>query len=267
MHGAEDLPPFLSEQRDEYITAWQEGTCADAVLSIREGAETGSGVAFADGWQHRRIGDLYRAAYIREKQILFVLEYRHPIDNVTVYLKSREDASVRSAVQFGALTALYEHCFGMHGVTLKFGDEIIILSAPSGTGKTTLSRLLEEYPDANVINGDFALLSLSEEGVMFEPSVFCGSSGISQNIRVRVDRVVFLSQSPENYMTVLCGRQAVQQFMNNCFTPVWDSVLFRAVEDHILNCIPRLKINSFGFAPDHHAAEVFTRAVNMKDKD
>ena len=259
------MPSFrFPDKWGEYIHAWQDKDPSDAVLSLCEDTRLKNISACPNGWECRRSGDLYQTAYFQDKKALFMLEYGHPVEKVTVYLNEGFSYAVRPALQFGTLTALYRQCIGLHGVTVRCGDEIVILSAPSGTGKTTLSKLLEEYADATVINGDFALVSLSDEGVWFEPSPFCGSSGICLNHRVQVDRVVFLSQSMENQLSVLSPRQAVLQFMSNCFTPVWDPVLLRTVEDNILRCVSGVKVNAFGFAPDQDAAEIIRSAYQNR---
>lgn len=157
-------------------------------------------------------------------------------------------------LQFGLLLALNQQYIGLHGVTLLCGYEIIILSAPSGTGKTTLAGLLEAYRDAIVINGDFALLKPTPEGVIFEPTPFCGSSGRCLNRRLKVDRIVFLEQAAANVFQELSGREAMTRFMSNAFIPTWDRDMQQSAQENILKCVSALKVNAFGFTPTEEAA-------------
>ena len=181
---------------------------------------------------------------------------------VTVFIKKALDCYVRLGIQHALMISLLRECVGLHGVTLLCGNEIIILSAPSGTGKTTLGKLLEKYSDAIIINGDFALLTPTDDGVIFEPTPFCGSSGRCLNHRVRVNRVVFLEQGKTNEWRKLEEREAIIRFMSNAFVPTWDGGMQQAVQENILKCISMLKVNLFSFAPTQEAAEMFLNQLS-----
>lgn len=214
-------------------------------------------VDHSEGWDVRYSDGFYDAVYLRENQSAFELQYGRASKNITVRFMTGSMIDLWHGLQYGMMLALHQHCVGLHGVTLLCGNELVILSAPSGTGKTTLSHLLEEYCDAIVINGDFALLSVSDEGIIFEPTPFCGSSGRCLNQRVRVDRVVFLSQSKDNRWLELDGRQALTHFMTNAFVPEWDDGVRQAIQENIMRCVSCLKVDAFSFAPDREAAEMF----------
>ena len=172
-----------------------------------------------------------------------------------VFVSRRSDIAI--ALQYAVLLTLKDRCVGLHGVTLLCGNKIAVLSAPSGTGKTTLACLLEEYKDAIVINGDFAMLSVVDDEVFFEPTPFCGSSGRCLNHRLRIDRVVFLEQSADNRWRSLSGREAVIRFLSNSYVPQWDRDVQRTIQNNILQIIPLIRASSFAFAPDQRAAEMF----------
>ena len=210
-----------------------------------------------NGWNAETIHDAYKSVYVFDEKALFALHYKHVVKDVTIHLMKPIQSSIRPGLQFGVLTALYEKCVGLHGVTLLCGNEIIILSAPSGTGKTTLSHLLEKYCNATVINGDFAMLSLDAEGVVFEPTPFCGTSGRCLNHRVKVDRIVFLEQAKENNWQSLTVTTALVKLMSNIFLPAWDSKMQKSILENILRFIPYLEINNYAFAPLQEAAEMF----------
>lgn len=212
----------------------------------------------ADGWYPSGAASDGRVIYCTEGKPVFSLTWDPLQEGMPVRVGVSDQRRAGLGAQFGLLLALHKQCIGLHGVTLLCGDEIIVLSAPSGTGKTTLSRLLEEFCGAIVINGDFAMLSVSPEGVLFEPTPFCGSSRRCLNHIVRVNRVVFLSQSKENTWQVLSGREAIQRFMSNTFVPTWDGAMSRAVQETILKAVSALKTNSFAFAPTREAAELFS---------
>jgi len=210
-----------------------------------------------DGWITDLRGGRWRAIYADKNRELFSIQYEASHHGNEIIVESDERRGPGIGIQYGMLLGLYKQCVGFHGVTLLCGDEIIILSAPSGTGKTTLAGLLEKYADAIVVNGDFALLSPTDEGIIFEPTPFCGSSGRCLNHRLRVNRIVFLKQSKENQWENLTAREAVIQIMNNSFIPDWDEEIRQTIQDNILKFIPAVKIHGFSFAPNKEAAELF----------
>ncbi len=201
------------------------------------------------------------AAYAEQGRVLFSLADGPSPGEVTVRVPHDAGIPCRPGLQFGLLLALRRHCVGLHGVTLLLGDEIVILSAPSGTGKTTLARLLEEHAGALTVNGDFALLTPTEDGVIFEPTPFCGTSGRCLNHRLRVSRIVFLAQARDNVWRELPARDAVNRLMSNAFVPTWNDGLQQPVRENIIRCVPALRIDSFAFAPVPEAAEVFSRSL------
>ncbi len=213
-----------------------------------------------DGWVSGKKRDPWQAAYFQGGRALFAIASKST-EEVKVSVGNMTEHRIRLGIQYGLMAALYQRCVGLHGVTLRCGNEIVICSAPSGTGKTTLAKLLEKHCDAVAVNGDFALLCPTEEGVIFEPTPFCGTSGRSLNHRFRVNRVVFLGQAKENRWRILNVREAMVRFMSNAFVPTWDSGMRQAVQENILKCISMMKTNAFDFTPTQEAAEVFLKKV------
>lgn len=246
----------------EYFTIRSDFS-ESVVLLLEEGAYC-SDTKLPEGWFLDSSSGNKKVCYIIKGKIAFEIQYDFSLDKnlLKIRVMKATENYLSLGIQYGILLALNKRCIGLHGVTLLCRNEIITLSAPSGTGKTTLSKLLEKYCDASVINGDFALLSLTEEGVIFEPTPFCGTSQRRLNHRVKVNRIVFLSQSKSNEWNCLTGRQALIHFLNNTFIPSWDYELERIVKDNIMKSLSYLKVNSFSFSPDKEAAELLFSQLN-----
>lgn len=276
MHSADDSIQFYFGQYSVCITGSRElvkilsvnwaaftqvrGKVYDRIHIHIEETEIQGGTELPDGWMLQEECGYRQAAYSQRGKIRFALQLGSNQD-MLVRVSRILSSYVFTAIHFSMLCALYHKCLGLHGVTVLCGDQIIILSAPSGTGKTTLANLLEKYCDAIVINGDTALLSPTMEGVIFEPTPFCGTSGRCLNHRVRVNRVVFLEQSLINHWSTLTGREAMARFMSNAFVPSWNQPMKQAVQGNIMRCIDSLKVNSYAFAPTKEAAEMFVQSI------
>lgn len=219
---------------------------------------------FPEGWSMIRTDGARQAIFSSHGKASFALSYGICMNDVAVHVRKALGSYVRSGIMYGMLTALHRECVGLHGVTLCCRGQNIILSAPSGTGKTTLARLLETECGARIINGDFAMLSISEDGVMFEPTPFCGTSRICLNERVRIDRIVFLEQSATNRWQDLGGRATLMNFLGNAFVPSFDRQMQQKVQENIIRIIPEVAVSSFAFAPTGEAADLFAKMIECE---
>lgn len=234
----------------------------DVVLCLREDRGL-CDLVLPEGWNLITRNSGREAVFVSHEKANFSVSYDQAPGEVTVFARKALDGYVRSGILYGLLIALHQDYIGLHGVTLSCRGQTVILSAPSGTGKTTLSRLLEKYCGARVINGDFALLSVGEDGVIFEPTPFCGTSRVFTDERVRVDRIVFLEQSRENRWRDLSGRQSMICLMSNAFVPSFDDQLQRVFEDNILQLLPAVRTSAFAFAPEREAAWTFADNIEQ----
>ena len=260
IEGSKELLSLIPSQWQKYQKS-NECTIRTVNLHLEEGAIDLNDGINADGWIMRKVDNFHQAVNFHHGKAIFAIQYRNETD-VIVRVSKALDSYVRIGIHYGLMTALHQECIGLHGVTLQCGNEIIILSAPSGTGKTTLARLLEQYCDAIVINGDFALLHPTEKCVVFEPTPFCGTSRRCLNFRLPINRIVFLKQAKENNWYDLSGREAVSNMLNNTFVPTWDGSIRQTVQENIVRCLSVLKVNAYAFAPTQEAAEKFARKTN-----
>ena len=123
---------------------------ADVVLQIEKGSLI-CNKPVSNGWSEDDSCGKKRWIYSNGKKVLFALQTEASHHDVRVTVNESVPNSLRMGIQFGLLLALYDKCVGLHGVTMLCGNEVVILSAPSGTGKTTLGKLLEKYCDAIMI--------------------------------------------------------------------------------------------------------------------
>lgn len=131
-----------------------------------------------------------------------------------------------------------------HGVAFQYGTGVYILTAPSGTGKSTQYRnLYTLYGERiQIINGDKPLLGPGEkEEIIVYPSPWNGKENWSGSIHGPLRAVILLEQAKENILTILDKKEAVVPILQQCLytAPNGKSVhtVFR-MTDSILNGVP-----------------------------
>ena len=105
----------------------------------------------------------------------------------------------------------------LHGSTVAVDGAAYLFTAPCGTGKSTQAELWRRYRNAQIINGDKAIVYLASEGVSVSSLPLCGSSGICRNVSGPVQAIVTLSQSRENRICRLGGKDAVKALLSQLY--------------------------------------------------
>ncbi len=149
----------------------------------------------------------------------------------------------------------------LHASYIEYNGRAILFSAPPETGKSTQADLWKKYAGAEVLNGDRAILRLTDDGWFAHGNPACGSSNICVNRCVPLDTVVFLKQSPVNKVNDM---GAFQKFLS------LSSQLFCGVRrsddtDKLLKLTERLagdvRICELECTPDERAVKVLMEKI------
>ena len=103
------------------------------------------------------------------------------------------------------------HCCIFHSVSFVYKDKAWLLSAPSGTGKTTqYMNLKKMYPDEiTMISGDMPLLEVKENQIYVHHSPWNGKEGIGNQITAPLGGVICLKQGEENIIKTLTPHEGI----------------------------------------------------------
>ena len=98
-----------------------------------------------------------------------------------------------------------------HSVAIKLGGRAWLLTAPSGTGKTTQYNWLQKlYGDeVALICGDKPILERRGERVLVHPSPWPGKERLPGSPSAELAGIVLLEQAKENSISRLTAREAV----------------------------------------------------------
>ena len=155
-----------------------------------------------------------------------------------------------------------------HGVLMDYQGYGIILSAPSGTGKSTHAHLWRDHGYAGIINGDKALCR-NIDGVWTGFGIpWCGSSSESENRQVPLAAIVVLEQSDVNSVQRLNPLDALTHLLPNIHAPKWETTLYNKALDRLDELIPEVPIYLLRCRPDVDAMMTLKQEMDrLPDQD
>lgn len=150
----------------------------------------------------------------------------------------------------------------LHGVIMEYNGKGIIVSASSGTGKTTHTRMWRDKKNALILNGDRALCR-KKEGIWYTYGCpWSGSSGEYINRKVPIAAIVLLERGDENIVTEVSPFDGAKGIIPRVFAPLWDSNLINMALNTIDNIVSEIPILRLKCRPDLDAVEVLEKAID-----
>lgn len=144
----------------------------------------------------------------------------------------------------------------MHASFIAVGGEGILFTAPRQTGKSTQARLWSKYNNAEIINGDKALVYIKDGRVFASGLPYCGSSNICLNVTVPVKCIVKLGRG-ENVLKKLSPFSAVKEILNGCYLPFGIENILPAAE----KTAGDVPIYKFDCKPDFSAVKTLEKEL------
>ncbi|MBQ9986409.1 MAG: hypothetical protein IJP38_08900 [Oscillospiraceae bacterium] len=117
--------------------------------------------------------------------------------------------------------------FLMHGVLMSAEGHGILLTAESGTGKSTHAalwlKLLGER--CEIINGDKPLIRVIDGVAYAYGTPWCGKEGINKNAGVKLTDICFLERGAENSVCEVKKNEIIQNLLPSIHIPSGDGVI------------------------------------------
>ena len=129
----------------------------------------------------------------------------------------------RAAIQRGFAEFLFDQqVLLLHGSTLALDDQAFLFTAPSGTGKSTHTRLWrEQFPDrVRMVNDDKPFLICREREVLACGSPWSGKHGLDSNITVPLRGICVLARGPENRIRPMAPEEALPLLLHQSYCPL-----------------------------------------------
>ena len=129
----------------------------------------------------------------------------------------------------------------------------ILFTAPSGTGKSTQADLWQKLRGTEIINGDRAVVRVTEDGVFAAGIPFAGSSQICKNRTLPVEAIVYLGQAPQTTIRPMRGVEAFRRVWEGVSVNVWDKADVTKVMDTVQQVTQSVPVFYLPCTPDESA--------------
>jgi len=149
----------------------------------------------------------------------------------------------------------------LHSSFIRWQNQGILFTAPSGTGKSTQAKLWEEYEHAEVLNGDRAALEKTKGSWTAWGLPYAGTSGIYRNESAPISAIVVLRQSKENHMRRLLPREALRYIYPELTNHRWDPWFADRVWNLMSELICEVPIYLLECRPDREAVQLVKKTI------
>lgn len=156
--------------------------------------------------------------------------------------------------------------FLLHAAHISHNGKAILFTAPSGTGKSTQAALWEKYANAQIINGDRAIVKQEKDGFAAWGVPFSGSSQISKQSRLPLGAIVYLKQSEKNSVKRLTGLAAFKAIWEGCSLDTWCRDDVSKLTDTVLAAAEQASVYLLECTPTEEAVQVLKEMLEKEEK-
>ncbi len=153
------------------------------------------------------------------------------------------------------------HGILIHASAVEWNGIGLVFSAPSGTGKSTHTKLWETYFGARVINDDAPALKLENNKILVYGTPWSGTHEKHLNAKAPLAAIVVLEQNPKNEIRKLTISEITAHLLPRFLLPYYDNCLMGKAMDIYERIVVSVPIYLLKCRPDREAAEMVHRCV------
>lgn len=141
----------------------------------------------------------------------------------------------------------------LHASYIVHNGKAILFTAPSGTGKSTQADLWKKLRDAEIINGDRAVIRMADGEALACGLPFAGSSEYCENVTAPLAAIVYLAQAPQTAISRLTGFRAFRRVWEGCSVNTWDRADVEKATKIVEQVIGQVPVYYLPCTPDESA--------------
>ena len=145
----------------------------------------------------------------------------------------------------------------MHASVIRHQGKGYLMTAPSGTGKSTHTRLwYDNIPECDLMNDDNPVVRIVDGEAVVYGSPWSGKTPCYRNIQAPVGGIVRIQQRPENTIRKFSPLEAFSNLLPAISNMKWDKRVYNGVCDGISELIRLCGMYELGCLPDAAAAHL-----------
>lgn len=145
----------------------------------------------------------------------------------------------------------------MHASVIRHGGKGFLMTAPSGTGKSTHTRLwYDNIPGCDLMNDDNPVVRVIGKEAIVYGSPWSGKTPCYRNIQAPIGGIVRLWQKPENSIRRLPPIEAFSHLLPAMSNMVWDKRVHTGISNGVSMLIRLCGMYGLGCLPDAEAAHL-----------
>lgn len=113
--------------------------------------------------------------------------------------------------------AIYNNYFPLHATSITLNNKTYLISAPSGTGKSTIRKNFLKLYNATIINDDKPLLKFINNEVYVVGSPFSGEDMINDNMNTKLSGIIFLNRGSNNKLESINKKDFINLLIKNTY--------------------------------------------------
>lgn len=156
--------------------------------------------------------------------------------------------------------------FILHASYIGWKGKGILFTAPSGTGKSTQASLWNKLRQAQIINGDRAVVQFCDGKAYAAGLPFSGSSSFCENCTLPLDAVVCLGQAPMTTIERMTGSKAFSKIFSECTVNTWNLEDFQKVIHMIEQLIEQVPVYQLSCTPDESAVIALEQMLKLHEE-
>ena len=249
---------FLSDEEPDCTVIFEY---VPELPEIAENVTTDSEISFiTDGdismcWYRNHGKEGYFACRIFDgtnRRVQVLEEYRGGLWNGIIF----------NLLGFEEIVAHY-NCVVLHASAILKNGKMILFTAPCGKGKSTQASLWEKYANAEIVNGDKALVKIENGKSISGGLPFSGSSDICKNLSAPLAAIVYLGQAKENRIRKMSESEAFVALMQGNYRCGISKDASQKTIDALEKICSNVPVYRFDCLPDKTAVECLEKELGL----
>lgn len=185
--------------------------------------------------------------------------------NITLVEDNTDSNGENAFQEFGRIFSYavlnHEACV-LHGVVMEHEGRGILVTAASGVGKSTHTRMWRDNENALIINGDRCLCRKIDGKWYAYGMPWAGTSGEYINRRVPITAIVALKRGEQNETRRMSVFESAIYLMQRVFAPKWRCEMQTNALDLTQNMAETLPVIELKCRPDLESVAVLKKAIS-----